>query len=301
MLSVVIPAFNEGENILLVTKRTSEVLEDAGIDYELIFVDDGSKDNTYQKIIEATREGKVHGLKFSRNFGKEAAIMAGLMAAKGNCCAVMDCDLQHPPEYLPQMYQLWQEGNMVVEGIKADRGKEGFFYRWSAKVFYGLMSRFVGFDMRKSSDFKLLDRRVVDIISKLPEKKLFFRGLSAYFGFSRAEVSFEVAPRIGGKTKWHFWGLLRYGINNLTSFSALPLHLVTLMGVLMFGIFVVLGLQTLYNYIVGHAVEGFTTVILLLLFIGSTLAIGLGIIGHYIARIYDEVKNRPVYVIEEEV
>lgn len=301
MLSVVIPAYNEAENISVTAIRIDTVLSFATIDYELIFVDDGSTDETFATITTLSNDKQVRGLKFSRNFGKEAAIMAGLNCAKGDCCAVLDCDLQHPPEKLVEMYRLWQEGAMIVEGIKVDRGKEALWYRLLAKLFYGIMNCFAGFDLQRSSDYKLLDRKVVDILCHLPEKKLFFRGLSSYFGFAKAEVFFEVAPRYAGKSKWNLLGLWRYAINNITAFSALPLQIVTCTGVFMFIIFVVLGIQTLYNYITGQSIEGFTTVILLLLFIGSTLAIGLGVIGHYIARIYDEVKGRPVYIVEQEV
>lgn len=299
MLSVIIPSYNEENNIPLTAARLAAILGEAQIVHELIFVDDGSIDGTFAAI-EAAHERwpQVRGVKFSRNFGKEPAIMAGLGAAKGDCCAVIDCDLQHPPECLPKMYALWQDGNMIVEGVKASRGKESWLYKHSAKLFYKILGRFIGLDLSRASDYKLLDRRVVDLLLKLPEKTMFFRGLSVYFGFSRAEVEFEVAPRLEGETKWNFSGLFRYAVNNITSFSAVPLQLITALGFVMLAVFGILGIQTLYNYLSGNAVEGFTTVILLLLFIGSTLSISLGIIGHYVAKIYDEIKGRPMYVVE---
>lgn len=300
MLSVIIPSFNEEKNIPVTAKRLVEILQGAGIAHELIFVDDGSIDGTFAAV-EAAHERwtQVRGVKFSRNFGKEAAIMAGLAVAQGACCAVIDCDLQHPPEKLPQMYALWQQGYHIVEGVKSSRGQEGWLYKHLAKLFYKLLGRFIGLDLSRASDYKLLDRRVVDLLLKLPEKEMFFRGMSVYFGFSRAEVTFEVAPRLQGETKWNFSGLFRYAINSITSFTAMPLQLITVLGLVMLAVFVILGIQTLYNYLTGNAVEGFTTVILLLLFIGSTLSISLGIIGHYIAKIYEEIKGRPMYVVEK--
>lgn len=302
MLSVVVPSFNEEKNIPITAKRLCGILQEAAIEHEIIFVDDGSCDGTFAAIEETKKQWpQVRGVKFSRNYGKEPAIMAGLAASKGEACAVIDCDLQHPPECLPEMYALWQAGNMVVEGVKASRGKEGWLYKHLAKLFYRLSSRFIGIDLSRASDYKLLDRKVVELLLALPEKTMFFRGLSVYFGFPKATVEFEVAPRLEGETKWDFPGLFQYAINNITSFSAFPLQLITMLGMLMLAVFFVLGIQTLYNYLSGNAVEGFTTVILLLLFIGSTLSISLGIIGHYIAKIYEEIKGRPMYVVEKTI
>lgn len=300
MLSVIIPSYNEEENIPVTAARLHQVLEDAGISHELIFVDDGSADGTYAAIARIAGElSAVKGVKLSRNFGKEGAIMAGLAQAKGDCCALIDCDLQHPPECLPEMVELWRQGYRIVEGVKKERGRENPVYRAFAHAFYRLIGGFTNIDFTNASDYKLLDRRIVDILLALPEKNRFFRGLSVYYGFPKAQVPFEVRPRQNGRGRWKTSRLIRYAVDNISSFSAFPLQITTGMGGLMLLVFLILGAQTLYNYLSGHAVEGFTTVILLLLFIGSVLALGLGVIGHYIAKIYDEVKGRPIYIVEK--
>ncbi len=300
MLSVIVPSYNEEENIPVTADRIHQVLAKAGLDHEILFVDDGSTDGTYTAITGAAgRIPQVRGLKLSRNFGKEAAIMAGLAQARGNCCALIDCDLQHPPECLPEMVKLWRQGYLIVEGIKKDRGRESLLYRVFAHAFYKLISGFTRIDFTNASDYKLLDRRIVDILLALPEKNRFFRGLSVYYGFPKAQVTFEVQPRKNGGSRWKTSRLIRYAFDNISSFSSFPLQITTGLGGLMFLLFILLGAHTLYNYVSGHAVEGFTTVILLLLFIGSVLALGLGVIGHYIAKIYDEVKGRPVYILEK--
>ena len=298
LLSVVIPSYNEEQNIALTATRLSEVLETAAIPYELVFVDDGSKDQTYARIREQARcNPAVRGVSFSRNFGKEAAIFAGLAEAKGDACVVTDCDLQFPPEVIPQMWKLWQQGYQVVEGKKSNRGKERATHGLAARLFYRMIGKAVGMDMNSSSDFKLLDRRVVDVMNTLGEKDTFFRALSFWTGFRTTTVEFEVAARANGQSKWSFGGLFRYAINNLTSFTTAPLRMVTWLGGLLLIASVILAVQTLVRFFMGTAVEGFTTVILLLLMIGGAIMISLGIIGHYVARIYTEVKNRPRYIV----
>lgn len=298
MLSVIIPSYNEELNILNTAETVSGILQNAGIGYEMIFVDDGSKDKTYAKICEAAEaDGRVSGISFSRNFGKESAIFAGLEAAKGDCAVIIDCDLQFPPEKITEMYALWQEGYEVVEGIKADRGSESFFYKSFAKCFYGIMSFFVGMDMNSTSDFKLIDRKVIDALLSLPERNTFFRALSFWSGFASAQVEFTVRERQSGKSKWSFRKLVKYAVSNITSFTTAPLQIITFMGTVMLIFMAALAVQTLVRYLLGHSAEGFTTVILLLLLIGGSLMIALGIIGYYIARIYEEVKARPRYII----
>lgn len=300
MLSVIVPSYNEEDNIQHTAQTLAGVMQGASIPYEILFVDDGSGDGTYAQITAlAEKDERIRGLRFSRNFGKEAAIFAGLRAVKGDCCVVMDCDLQHPPETIPAMYALWQEGYEVVEGIKAKRGKEGLAYKLSAGLFYKLISKASKINMESSSDFKLLDRKVVNVLASLPEKSTFFRALSFWAGFKTTKVEFVVGQRAGGKTKWSFKSLLRYATGNITSFTALPLQIVTILGIFLLAASVILGIQTLVRYFTGHAIEGFTTVILLLLIIGGSIMLSLGIIGHYIAKIYDEVKGRPQYIVSQ--
>lgn len=299
LLSIILPAFNEENNIQNTAEVLSGLLEREKIEYELLFVSDGSKDNTYQMILEENRKNpRVKGIEFSRNFGKEAAIFAGLGMAIGDACIVMDCDLQHPAEAIPKMYELWQQGFDIVEGMKANRGKESLLYKGFAGLFYGIMSKLMKMDMKSSSDFKLLDRRVVDVLLELPERNTFFRALTFWTGFTSATVEYEVAERQFGESKWSYASLFRYAISNATSFSTFPLQLVTVMGVVSIVFSLILAVQTLIKYFMGTAVEGFTTVILLILIIGGFIMISLGIIGHYIGRIYEEIKGRPKFIIK---
>ncbi len=301
LLSIIIPAYNEQENIDQAFVAISKILTENNIPFEILFVDDGSCDQTFacvQKLSEGHKE--VRGISFSRNFGKEAAIFAGLERAQGDCCLIMDCDLQHPPALIPDMYRLWRDGFEVVEGIKASRGKESPFHRLCAKGFYHIISGATGIDMSRASDFKLLDRKAVDALLILPERAPFFRALSSWVGFKTASLSFEVQERTAGASKWSLWSLTKYAIRNITSFSGAPMQMVTLLGWIMLLASLALGIQSLYRYFSGTALEGFTTVILLQLIIGSVLMISLGIIGHYISRIYEEIKARPRYIIRKQ-
>lgn len=300
LLSIVLPAYNEEQNIANTVQVLSGLLDENAIDYELVFISDGSRDGTFPEIMKAAAANpRIKGAQFSRNFGKEAGIFAGLELATGDAVIVMDCDLQHPPQVIPQMWKLWQDGAEVVEGIKSRRGKESLGYKLSAGLFYRIMSRLIRLDMNSSSDFKLLDRKVVDVLLGLPERNTFFRALSFWVGFRTEKVSYEVQERKYGKSKWSFWSLMKYAITNATSFSTLPLQLVTVMGSVSILFSAVLAVQTLVKFMMGMAVEGFTTVILLILIIGGFLMLSLGIIGHYIARIYEEVKGRPKYIISQ--
>ena len=298
MLSVILPSYNEEKMIAKATKRMAEILQPEKIDYELLFIDDGSRDGTWAQINEAAeKDSHVVGVHFSRNFGKEAAMFAGLEQAKGDCCVVIDCDLQHPPEKIVEMYRLWEQGYEVVEGIKEDRGEESGLHKFAANSFYGLISKATGMDMSSSSDFKLLDRKVVDTLNSLPERNVFFRALSFWVGYKKTSVSYCVQERTEGVSKWSTKSLIKYALTNISSFSSAPLHIVTVLGFIMLAVAFVLGIIALVQKISGVALGGFTTVILLLLFSASVIMISLGIIGYYIARIYDEIKGRPRYII----
>lgn len=300
MLSVVLPAYNEEQMIKKTAQVVGDLLEKEQIPYELVFVNDGSKDHTWEKILELKEErAHIKGVCFSRNFGKEGAVFAGIAQAEGDCIAVMDCDLQHPPETLIKMYRLWEDGYQVIEGVKASRGRESFIHKMFAKTFYSIISDATGIDMSRASDFKLMDRQAAEEFLKLPERNVFFRALSSWVGFKTTYVEFDVQEREAGESKWSFKSLVRYAVNNITSFSAAPMQIVTFFGVIFFVFAVLLGVQSLYMYFSGYAVAGFTTVILLLLLVGSILMFSLGVIGYYIAKIYDEVKMRPRYIISE--
>ena len=301
MLSVIIPAYNE-EAMIPVTARTIDsILGGEDIPHELLFVDDGSKDGTWEKIQAAAAEHpSVRGIHFSRNFGKESAIHAGLAGAEGDCCAVIDCDLQHPPEKLVEMYRLWESGYEIVEGVKHSRGEESAMHRLAAKTFYRAISSAAGFDMSRASDFKLLDRSAVNALLNMREKNTFFRALSSWIGFRSTQVEFDVQERAAGESKWSIRSLIRYAVKNVASFTCAPMYFVLALGILMFGVMLVFGTISLVQKLSGAAVAGFTTVILLLLFIGSIIMISLGIIGYYLSIIFDEIKARPKYIISAE-
>ncbi|WP_302630058.1 glycosyltransferase family 2 protein [uncultured Eubacterium sp.] len=302
MLSIILPSYNEGKNISKASGVISELLASNNIPYELIFVDDGSKDDTWNEIEKASKGNpNVVGIHFSRNFGKESALFSGLAESTGDACIVMDCDLQHPPETLIEMYRLWQEGYEVVEGVKRSRGKESILHKASAGLFYKLISKAVKIDMSRASDFKLLDRKAVDSLLAMPERNAFFRALSAWIGYKTTTVEFDVREREEGESKWSTWSLIKYAITNIVAFSAAPMQVVTIAGVLVFLFAIILGIQTLIKFFMGHAVAGFTTVILLILIIGSIIMISLGIIGYYISKIYEEVKGRPKYIISKKI
>ena len=297
-LSVVLPAYNEEQMLAKTCRTLKKILDLAEINYELVIVDDGSMGQTW-KIIEETAEKdrNVTGVHFSRNFGKEAAIVAGLAQASGNAVAVMDCDLQHPPEVLVKMYRLWEQGYEVVEGIKKSRGTETVFHRKSAGFFYRIMSRATGFNMENASDFKLLDRKAVESVLSMPERSMFFRATSSWVGFKSTSVLFEVQEREAGESKWSTGSLIRYAFRNIVAFTTLPLQFVTIGAGGCFICSLLLLIYSLVRYFTGHAVEGYTTLLIVMLFIGSAVMMSLGIIGYYIARIYEEVKRRPRYIV----
>ena len=293
-LSVVLPAYNEEKMIEKAAVTIGDILEKESISYELVFVDDGSKDSTWSEIERVSQtNSNIVGIHFSRNFGKESALFAGLANTAGDCCVVMDCDLQHPPEILIDMYRLWQQGYEVVEGVKRSRGKESFLHKASAGLFYKIISKAVKIDMSRASDFKLMDRMAVDSLLNMPEKNAFFRALSSWIGYKTTEVEFDVREREEGESKWSTWSLIKYAITNIVAFSAAPMQLVTAAGVIVLILAVVMGVQTVIKFCTGGSVAGFTTVILLILIIGSIIMISLGIIGYYISKIYEEVKGRP--------
>jgi polyisoprenyl-phosphate glycosyltransferase len=298
-ISLLIPFYNEEKQIPLTLETVLPIMESTGYDFELVLVDDGSRDGTWREIaVAASRDARITGIRFSRNFGKEAAICAALEQASGDAVILMDGDLQHPPQLIPEMLRLWhEEGYDIVEGLKSSRGKEGLASRLNAAIFYGLFRRLSGYDLRNASDFKLLDRRVVDEWLRLGEHDTFFRGLSAWLGFRRTSFQFDVAERKTGRSKWPFLRLAGLSLNAITGFSALPLQFITVLGVLLLLLFFVLGIETLVNWFSGNAASGFTTVILLQLLIGSSIMLSLGLIGIYIARIFTEVKGRPRYII----
>ena len=300
MLSVVIPAFNEQEMVPAAAGQIDGILSRAGIPHELIFIDDGSRDATWAEIrAEYEHRDTVRGVHFSRNFRKEAAIFAGLQAADGDCVAVIDCDLQHPPEKLVEMYRLWEQGVEVVEGVKTDRGEESLAHRVAAKTFYRLISEATHIDMTRASDFKLLDRKAVNVLLSMREKRAFFRALSSWIGFRTAEVPYEVRERAAGESKWSTWLLIKYALSNITAFTSLPLHLITGCGAASFLAALIVGIVSIVRLAMGRVVTGLTGAVILLLFLSGLIMVGLGIIGYYLGNIYMEIQDRPRFIVSE--
>ncbi len=303
LISVVIPLYCEGSNLSSVLSSNIKVLESLNESYEIILIDDGSTDNTWTVIEnEANNYPMLRAIRLSRNFGKESALCAGIEAARGSAVITMDGDLQHPPELILEMVKKWQESDAdVVEAIKESRGKESFFNKIGATTFYYIMNKLSGYDLNNASDFKLMDRKVISAWIKMGEQALFFRGMCAWLGFRRVQIPFKVAERTAGSSGWSVFRLIKLSITAVTSFSSLPLHIVTILGSIFFIFAMLLSIQTLFGKLTGTAVSGFTTVILLQLIIGSSLMISLGIIGEYIAKIFNEVKARPRYIVAEKI
>jgi dolichol-phosphate mannosyltransferase len=300
LISLVVPVYNEGSMIHDSLMHILRAAQGEGYTLELVAVDDGSRDSSASELARARQsDARVRPVSFTRNFGKEAAILAGLAEAKGDAVVVLDCDLQHPPELIPQMVEFWRKGLYVVEAVKQDRGEEAFQNGLFARAFYALFNRFSGLDIRNHSDFKLLDREVVDAYIAFPEKHRFFRGIIGWAQYPSAQIPFSVPERAGGgASQWSKIKLLRYAINNLTSFSSLPLKLVSYVGFATLALGGVVGMISLLRWFEGRAIGGFTTVNLLIIIIGGAILVSLGIIGHYLARLYDEVKGRPPYIIK---
>ncbi|MFT5686504.1 MAG: glycosyltransferase involved in cell wall biosynthesis [Myxococcota bacterium] len=286
--------FNEAEMVEALIEQVKATMASVPLSYELICIDDGSSDGTGALLRART---DVVPVLLSRNFGKEPAMVAGLTLARGRAVILMDADLQHPPSLIPDLIAKWEAGFDVVNAVKSDRGQESLPYRLAASSFYRIISRVIGQDLRNQSDFKLLDRQVVDALLVCEERNRFLRGLVAWLGFSVAEVPFVVSQRAGGQTSWSFTGLVRYSTQSIVAFSSAPLISIAWLGFITTVLGVLLSAQTLWNYASGVAVDGFTTTILVVLIMGGTILVCLGVIAVYLAAIYDELKRRPVFVV----
>lgn len=302
-LSVVMPVYREGVQLSAFLAAVRDSLSQCNLPYELVLVDDGSPDDTWRVIVgEAKSSQAIRAVRLSRNFGKESALCAGLEHARGDAVIVMDADGQHPPSLIPDMVHMWQSsGADIVEAVKHKRGRESLSSKLGALLFYLILNRLSGFHLKGASDFKLMNRKAVDAWLKMHERNVFFRGMTVWMGFTTVEIPFEVVPRSAGQSTWSVLKRLKLALVGITAFSSFPLHLVTFAGVVFLALSALLGLETLYLKLTGQAVSGFATVILLELIIGSFLMISLGIIGEYLARIYEEVKGRPRYLVRESI
>ena len=303
LLSIVIPAHNEARGITHAIDVTLKALSSCGMALEVIVVDDGSRDGTFERVTEMSgKDARIKGIRFTRNFGKEAALLAGLRVATGEAVVTIDSDLQHPPALIRKMIEEWRNGAMVVDAVKRSRESDGPLARLRAGLFNALLSRLGGINLRDASDFKLLDRLVVEAIAReLPERQRFYRGLADWVGYRHVSIPFDVEARAEGEGKWSLWKLVQLATTAIVSFTSAPLQIVTVLGVLTLALGVVVGADAVIAWFQGRAVSGFATTIITLLVVGSFIMISLGIIGEYIAKIYDEIKARPAYLVERSV
>ena len=300
MIAIVIPCLNEEHTIRTTVRELFRVLGEHEVEASVILVDDGSVDGTWRQLQQLTEAYPTcSALRLSRNFGKDAAICAGLAHASGDAVIVMDGDGQHPAATIIEMLQAWSQGAQVVEARKRDRGGESRPYRWAATFFYAIWSRVSNMDMHDASDFILLDRAVLRSWRQFKENEVFFRGLAIWMGYPRAIVWFDVGSRQEGESRWSTLALVRLAIRAITSFSSAPLQIVTLVGVVFLCFATLLGAEIVWEYLNDAGIPGFATVNVLILFSASCIMIALGIIGEYIAKIYDEVKRRPRYFISD--
>ncbi len=301
-LSVVAPAYNESENVELFFSTMKNVLDDVAEQWEIICVNDGSKDDTLQKLIALNSEdARLKVINLSRNFGKEVALTAGLDYASGDAIIPIDFDLQDPPELIPEMIRLWKEGNDVVYATRTHREGESFIKKITASAFYRVITKITNIDIPKDTgDFRLMDRRVLDELKKLRETHRFMKGLFSWVGYKQVSLPYERKPRHAGTTSFNYWKLWNFAIEGITSFSIAPLQLATYSGLIVslfaFLYAIIIIVKTLFF---GADVEGYPSMMVTILFLGGVQLITIGIIGEYIGRIYNEVKQRPLYIVSE--
>lgn len=305
LLSIVIPLLNEANGLPRLLTRLQPVLERIRYDYEIIFIDDGSTDATLSMLREFNgRDARLKSVSFSRNFGKEIAVAAGLRYARGDAVVLMDADLQHPPETLPQFISLWEKGYDDVYGQRIDRESDSALYRMMARSFYATFKVLSGTQLHENAgDFRLLSRRAVDALNQLGERARFNKGLFAWIGFRSIGVPYNVAQReVGDASRWSTRRLLRFAIDGIASFTTIPLRIWSYVGLLVSAFaFAYAAIFLLKTLIFGTEVAGFPTLIISILLLAGVQLISLGIIGEYLGRIYEEVKARPLFLVAEEI
>lgn len=301
-LSIVVPLFNEEAGIPALEKRLVKVCEQITENYEIVLVNDGSKDGTLKGIKAVAEENpRIHFVSFSRNFGHQVAVMAGLDHTRGKAVVIIDGDLQDPPELIPELYKKYLQGYKVVYARRKSRNGETFFKKWTAKVFYRLLARLTHVDIPlDTGDFRLIDRQVVTQLQSMPEYHKFLRGQIAWIGFSQTYVEFDRDARQFGNTHYPFKKMLKFALDGITSFSNVPLRLASVIGFWVSGIaFLVILYALVAHFFLGQTVTGWTSLIISMMFIGGIQLITIGVIGEYIARIHTQVRNRPLYIVEE--
>ncbi|MBI2301969.1 MAG: glycosyltransferase family 2 protein [Armatimonadetes bacterium] len=301
MLSLVVPAFNEEQALPLLHERLTAVMAGLGEDYEIVVVDDGSRDGTRDVLARlAGADSHLRYLVLSRNFGHQLALTAGLDHARGDAVISLDADLQHPPELIPELVRRWREGHEIVYTQRTDTAGAGWFKRLSSRWFYALINRASAVHVpENAADFRLLDRRVVDDLRRFPERARFLRGMIAWLGYRQAVVPFEAPVRAAGEAKYNVRKMLLFAIDAITSFSSLPLRLASAMGFFFSLVGVVYVMVVVYWYFYAQVVPGWSTTVCLILIVGGLQLTCLGVMGEYLARIYEEVKGRPLYLVRE--
>src|SRR4051812_22977298 len=301
VISIVAPAYNEERNLPAFIAAIVPVLESTGETFEIIFINDGSRDGTLGMLAAASSQDpriKVVGL--ARNFGKDIALSAGLQHASGQAVIPIDCDLQHPVELIPQFVAKWREGYDMVLGVRSKRDEEGWARRTMSQTYYKVMKSVTSVEIPPNAgDFRLLDRKILDVINKMPERHRFMKGIFAWPGFKVASIEFQANIRANETAStWSFFKLWRFALDGLFSFSSAPLKLWTYVGVLSaLGAFVYLAITLVQKLFFGITVPGYASLLIVVLFVGGLLLISNGIQGEYIARIFEEVKGRPLYVV----
>lgn len=302
VLSLVVPMFNESANLDKLFARLAQVMADIGEEYEIVCVDDGSRDDSVARALEhRQRDGRIKVVELSRNFGKELALTAGLHHACGRAVVMIDADLQHPPELIKDMLAQWRQGFEMVIAVRRDRQGESAFKRLAAKAFYDLFGRVSEVRLPPGAgDFRLLDRKVVDVLNAMPEHSRFMKGLYAWVGFRQTILSFDVAERAHGETKFNLFRLYRLAIDGITSFTSVPLKVWTFAGMLVAGFALLYGFVfVIKTLILGIDVPGYPSLIVAITFFSGVQLISLGVIGEYLGRVFSEVKNRPLFVVRE--
>jgi len=301
LLSVVIPVYNEEATLDALFSALSDRLGALDVSCEVILIDDGSGDRTAEMLAEITRrDPRFRSVHFSRNFGHQAAVTAGLHFARGSAVVVMDADLQDPPELLAEMLARWRSGFHVVYAQRVKRQAEGPLKRGIAFVYYRLLRRLTDVDIpTDTGDFCLMDRRVVDLLNRMPERNRYLRGLRAWLGFRQTAVQFERPPRYAGEPKYTFWKSLALGVNGIVAFSKVPLRFATYLGIVVSCMSVLLAGWAVYQRLVGgDTVRGWASTLVIILFLGGVQLLMIGVVGEYLSRIYDEVKQRPLYIVD---
>jgi dolichol-phosphate mannosyltransferase len=303
-LSVVIPAYNEEGCLGELYQRLLPVLRDTGLEYEILFVDDGSTDGTFRELRRLSQEDScVRAVRLSRNFGHQAALTAGLAQARGEAVVTMDADLQHPPELIPTLIEKWREGHEVVYTVRGKTADSGVSKDVTASLYYRLLNFLSPIPIVPgAADFRLLDRKAVDALNAMPERARFFRGLVPWIGFRQMSVAFDAPERFSGETKYSFLKMSRLALHGILSLSAMPLRMATLVGAIVVAIGLVYGIYVVWTALFNpESQQGWASIVLVALLLGGTQIFFMGVIGEYLARVFEEVKARPLYLIAETI